>query len=82
VRDNAEINNYVASKPRIGFYLCLLVSAGIDEVSLCVDILVSRVLLLLVAVLSGPGLVVDCGGLQAPMAAITITSATKMFFIN
>jgi hypothetical protein len=55
--------------------------------SLCVDTLVSRVLVvsrarLLAAVLSDEVPVVDCGGLQAPMAANTITNATKMFFIN
>jgi hypothetical protein len=50
-------------------------------VSVFVDTLVSRVLLL-VAVLSVVVPVVDCGGLQAPMAANTITNAKKMFFIN
>lgn len=44
-----------------------------------VDTLVSRVL---VAVVSDVVPVVDCGGLQAPMAAKTITKAKKMFFIN
>ena len=53
-------------------------------VSLCVDMLVSRLLLLLlVAVLSVEVPVVFfCGGLQAPMVANTITIAKKMFFIN
>jgi hypothetical protein len=56
-------------------------------VSLCIDPLVSRVLLLLlllllVAVLSDELPVVDCGGLQAPMAANTIANATMMFFIK
>lgn len=50
-------------------------------VSLCVDTVVSRVLLLVAAV-SDEGPVVDCGGLQAPMATNTITNAKKMFFIN
>jgi hypothetical protein len=50
-------------------------------VSFCVDTVVSRVLLL-VAVLSDEVPVVDCGGLQAPMVANTITNANKMFFIN
>jgi hypothetical protein len=49
-------------------------------VSLCVDTLVSRGLVLVVVSDEGP--VVDCGGLQAPMANNTITNATKMFFIN
>ena len=60
----------------------MLVSLGIDEVSLWFDILVSRVLLLLTPVLSAPGLVVDCGGLQAYVTATAIINATKMFFIN
>ncbi len=55
--------------------------------SLCVEVLVSRVILLvsrvllLVAVLSAEVPVVDCGGLQAPMAANTIINTKKMFFI-
>lgn len=55
----------------------MLVSLGM--VSLCVDTLVSCVL---VAVVSDEGPVVDCGGLQAPMAANTITIAKHMIFIN
>jgi hypothetical protein len=50
-------------------------------VSVFVDTLVSRVLLF-VAVLSVVVPVVDCGGLQAPMAANTITNATMKFFIK
>jgi hypothetical protein len=50
-------------------------------VSVFVDTLVSRVLLF-VAVLSVVVPVVDCGGLQAPMAANTIINATMMFFIK
>ena len=53
--------------------------------SLCDDILVSvlLLLLLLVAVLSVEVPSVDLwGGLQAPMAANKITIAKKMFFIN
>ena len=49
-------------------------------VSLCVETEVSAVLLLVAVSDEGP--VVDCGGLQAPMAANTITNAKKMFFIN
>ena len=63
-------------------YLCMLVSlCGDTLVSLWVDTLVSLVLLL-VAALSDEVPVVDCGGLQAPMVANTITIAKKMFFIN
>lgn len=50
-------------------------------VSFCVDPLVS-IELLLVAVLSDEVPVEDFGGLQAPMAANTITNAKKRFFIN
>jgi hypothetical protein len=56
----------------------LIVSVGIVLVSLGI-VLVS--LLVLTPVVSDEGLVVDCGGLQAPIAAITINSAKKMFFI-
>ena len=49
-------------------------------VSLCVDTLVSCVLLL-VAVLSDEVPVEDFGGLQAPMAANTITNTKNRFFI-
>jgi hypothetical protein len=59
----------------------MLVSFCVDTLVSRVDTLVSRVLLL-VAVLSVEVPVVDCGGLQAPMAANMITIAKKMFFIN
>lgn len=62
-------------------YLFMLVSLWVDTLVSRVDTLVSRVLLL-VAVLSVEVPVVDCGGLQAPMIANTITIAKKMFFIN
>ena len=59
----------------------MLVSlCGETLVSLCVDILVSRVLLF-IPVLSVVVLVVGCGCLQAK-AANTISNAKNMFFIN
>jgi hypothetical protein len=56
-------------------YLCMLVSR-------CVPVAVVSLLVLVFVVVSDELPVVDCGGLQAIMAAIKIRNPKKMFFIN
>jgi hypothetical protein len=63
----------------------MLVSLGLRMLVSLGIVLVSLLLLLslfLLTVLSDEVPVVDCGGLQAPMAANTIINANRKFFIN